>query len=299
VDLPIERPDDLRLPSCPPGVATGEKAGAAIVRELEARNAQLAQALARAEAANRAKSEFLANMSHELRTPLNAIIGFAELMQTEIHGPLGARAYEGYVSDIRESGAHLLNIINDILDLSKAEAGKMELVEEEVEVPAIVTAVCRLVRHRTEEARVQLLAATPSQLPLLRCDERKLKQMLLNLLSNAIKFTPAGGRIVVSAGLAPRGELTLAVRDSGIGIPPEHLDRVLEPFAQVDGSLSRRYEGTGLGLPLVKAMVELHGGTLDLASTLAKGTTATLIFPRDRLRGGADPVQAARSETSD
>jgi signal transduction histidine kinase len=254
-----------------------------VIRKLETRNAELIQALNRAQAANRAKSEFLANMSHELRTPLNAIIGFAELMQVELHGPLGARQYDGYVADIRESGSHLLRIINDILDLSKAEAGKMELAEEVVDIAAVVTSVCRLVRHRCEEAKLQLLTAISSQLPLLYCDERKLKQMLLNLLSNAVKFTPAGGRIVVSVDVGPRDGLRITVRDTGIGIAAEHLARVLEPFAQVDGSLSRKYDGTGLGLPLVKAMTELHGGALELVSTVSKGTIATLAFPPARV----------------
>ena len=261
-----------------------------VIRELEAKNSELVQALNRAHAANRAKSEFLANMSHELRTPLNAIIGFAELMQIQLHGALGARQYEDYVADIRESGSHLLRIINDILDLSKAEAGRMELAEEVVDAAALATTVCRLVRHRCEEAKLQLLTAISSQLPLLYCDERKLKQMLLNLLSNAIKFTPPGGRIVLAVE-SERDALRFSVRDSGIGIAAEHLGRVLEPFSQVDGSLSRKYDGTGLGLPLVKAMIELHGGRLELVSTVGAGTLAALTFPAGRvLRCSAEEI---------
>jgi signal transduction histidine kinase len=271
----------------------------AVIRALEARNAELAEALDRAEAANHAKSAFLAHMSHELRTPLNAIIGFAELMRLRLHGPLGARQYEGYAADIGESGAHLLRIINDILDLSKTEAGKMELCEEVVDVGELVGSVCRLVRHRSEAARLHLLTAISSPPPLLYCDERKLKQMLLNLLSNAVKFTPPGGRVVASADAGPEGGLRIAVRDTGIGIAARHLARVLEPFAQVDGSFSRRCDGTGLGLPLVKAMIELHGGALELSSALGKGTVATLAFPPVRLvrRGSDGSRPKGRSET--
>jgi signal transduction histidine kinase len=270
-------------PAPTPSVAPHARRLESVISALEARNAALAEALSRAEAANRAKSEFLANMSHELRTPLNAIIGFAELMQLQLHGPLGARQYQDYASDIRESGSHLLRIINDILDLSKAEAGRMELAEEVVDVAALVSSVCRLFRHRCEEARLQLQIATSPPLPLLYGDERKLKQMLLNLLSNAVKFTPPGGRIDIAAGPTPSDELQISVRDSGIGIAGDQLARVLEPFGQADGGLSRKHDGTGLGLPLVKAMMELHGGTLDLASTLGAGTCATLVFPPERV----------------
>jgi signal transduction histidine kinase len=283
----------LRALAARPAAATAPRARALedVVAALEARNAALSRALSRAEAANRAKSEFLANMSHELRTPLNAIIGFSELMQIAPHGPLGARQYEGYVADIRDSGVHLLGIINDILDLSKAEAGRMELAEEIVDAASLVGDVCRLVRHRCEQAKLRLDAEAVAPLPLLYCDERKLKQMLLNLLSNAVKFTPAGGRIAVTVAMAPRDRLQITVRDTGIGIAPEHLARVLEPFAQVDGSLSRKHDGTGLGLPLVKAMMALHGGTLELASAVGAGTVATLVFPPERvLRCSAEEI---------
>jgi signal transduction histidine kinase len=256
------------------------------IRALEARNAALSDALQRAEAASRAKSEFLANMSHELRTPLNAIIGFAQLIQNEIHGPIGAEQYKDYVGDIRESGSHLLRIINDILDLSKAAAGKMTLDEDHLSVGDVAAGVCRLMRHRTEAARLELTLRLAEDLPALWADERKLKQMLLNLLSNAVKFTDPGGRIDVSIDLAPTGELHVAVRDTGIGIAKDQLERVLEPFAQADGTLSRKVDGTGLGLPLVKAMTELHGGRLVLESEAQVGTVVTLIFPAERLEQG-------------
>jgi signal transduction histidine kinase len=255
----------------------------AMVQELERKNAALAEALDKSESASRAKSEFLANISHELRTPLNAIIGFAELIMTEMHGPLGSERYRDYIGDIRDSGSHLLRIINDILDLSKAEAGKMDLAEDLVDPADIIASVCRLVRHRTEAARLEITTQVAPGLPALRADERKLKQILLNLLSNSVKFTPAGGRIAIEAEVSPADELRIAVRDSGIGIPAEDIERVLEPFAQVDASLSRKYEGTGLGLPLVKAMVELHGGRLELESRPDEGTCATLVFPAARV----------------
>jgi signal transduction histidine kinase len=290
-----------RVPRAHSALAAPRRALApeAVIRALEARNAELAEALGRTEAANHAKSAFLAHMSHELRMPLNAIIGFAELMRLELDGPLGARQYEGYVADIGESGAHLLRIINDILDLSKAEAGKMELCEEVVDLGELVGSVCRLVRHRSEAARLHLLAAICAPPPLLYCDERKLKQMLLNLLSNAIKFTPPGGRVVAAVDAGPEGGLRIAVRDTGIGIAARHLARVLEPFAQVEGPLGRRCPGTGLGLPLVKAMVELHGGTLELSSAVGKGTVATLAFPPARLvrRGSGGSRPEGSSET--
>jgi signal transduction histidine kinase len=259
----------------------------AAIRALEAKNAALRDALQRAEAASRAKSEFLANMSHELRTPLNAIIGFAQLIQDEIHGPLGAAQYKDYVGDIRESGSHLLRIINDILDLSKAAAGKMTLDEDHVVVGDVAAGVCRLMRHRTEAARLELTLHVADDLPSLWADERKLKQMLLNLLSNAVKFTDAGGRIGVTIELAATGELHIAVADTGAGIPQDQLARVLEPFAQADGTLSRKADGTGLGLPLVKAMVELHGGRLLLESAPGEGTRVTLVFPAERLEAKA------------
>jgi signal transduction histidine kinase len=258
---------------------------AAMVRELERKNAELAEALDRSEAASRAKSEFLANISHELRTPLNAIIGFAELIRAELHGPLGSARYVDYVSDIHESGSHLLGIINDILDLSKAEAGRMDLDEDAIDPVELIAAVCRLVRHRTEAAGLEIEPRIAPRLPRFKADERKLKQILLNLLSNAVKFTPPGGRVTVEAEVTSAGELRLAVLDTGIGIAAADLERVLEPFAQVDGSLARKYQGTGLGLPLTKAMVERHGGRFELESRPGEGTCAALFLPRSRTIG--------------
>jgi signal transduction histidine kinase len=233
----------------------------------------------RAEAANRAKTEFLANMSHELRTPLNAIIGFSELMPARI----GNRAsILEYAKDIQNSGLHLLNVINDILDLSKIEASDLQLDEEKVELKEIFEASLAMVRHRADGKRLTFRVEQPEAMPKLLGDDRRLKQVLINLLSNAVKFTPAEGSITLTAGVTAAGGIEIKVTDTGIGIPAEHLEAVMQPFVQVDSSLNRKYDGTGLGLPLAKAFVELHGGTLRLDSTIGAGTTVTAAFPAQR-----------------
>ena len=234
-----------------------------------------------AETASRAKTEFLATVSHELRTPLNAIIGFSELMIRGVLGPIGNPQYREYLEDIHQSGTHLLSIINDILDFSKAEACKLELHESEVDVNQVVVALVRLMGPRARDAGLELCDRIPSELPHLWCDERKLKQMLLNLLTNAVKFTPRGGSIEVGASCDEAG-LTISVRDTGIGIARADLDRVLQPFVQADNELSRRHEGTGLGLTLVNSMITMHGGRLHLESEIGSGTTAVLSFPPQR-----------------
>ena len=236
----------------------------------------------KAEAANRAKSAFLTTMSHELRTPLNAIIGFSEMMVNEAQGSLGNEQYRSYVADIHESGTHLLQIINDILDLSKAEDGKLELDEGVFDLRDTIRSVRRsigaLIGDRGLSASVEL----PAGLPLLRADERMTRQVVLKLAANAIKFTPSGGHVQIASRFDPATGLIVTVSDTGIGIAQRDLTRMLEPFEQADSSLSRAHQGTGLGLPLVKAIMELHGGTLALDSKLGAGTQASVTFPPER-----------------
>jgi two-component system cell cycle sensor histidine kinase PleC len=236
-----------------------------------------------AEIANRTKSEFLANMSHELRTPLNAIIGFSEIIQGEMFGAIGSPRYKEYASDIHDSGTHLLNLINDILDVSKAEAGKVELHETRVRIGEVIEASARLITPRAREAGIRLSLPTVDDMPLLFVDERRLKQVLLNLLSNAVKFTQPGGQVTVEVAIDAAHVFTMRVIDTGIGIAPEDIPKALEAFGQVDSKLSRKYEGTGLGLPLSKALVELHGGRLEVASEVGVGTTVTITLPPERI----------------
>ncbi len=248
-----------------------------------------------AEAASRSKSSFLAHMSHELRTPLNAIIGFSEVMASETLGPLDNPRYREYVRHINSSGGHLLSLINDLLDLSKIEAGKLELSEEAIGLKPLFERCRVLVSEAAHHKGLALTLDVPEGLPLLRCDRRKLQQVLVNLLSNAVKFTPAGGQIVLAAKSDGADDISICVSDDGIGIAPEELEKVMAPFGQAREALVREIEGTGLGLPLAKALVELHGGELELQSSLGRGTTVTVRLPgRAERAAPAEPAAAAR-----
>ncbi len=261
-------------------MVTARKAESIIGKQHE-KNLELAAAKARAEAASREKSRFLANVSHELRTPLNAIIGFSEIIKNESLGPLGNVKYKDYLRDIHTSGVHLLSLINDILDYSKAEAGKLELEVSDVDATKVVKSCLRMVSPRAQEAQVQLVDNTPKEHFVLTTDAKKLKQILLNLLSNAVKFTKPGGMVTVTAwqNLAD-DSITIEVKDSGIGIAPKDISKAMSPFGQVDSELSRKYEGTGLGLPLTKKFTEIMGGTFYIQSELGVGTTVTIVLPK-------------------
>jgi len=269
------------------GIGTGASLIRRKVEIMSRRQRDLKRAIVEAEQANRAKSEFLAMISHELRTPLNAVIGFSELMRNKVHGDLGNPRYASYAQDIHDAGNHLLSVINDILDLSKAEAGQLDLNEDEIEVAYAIEAVHHLMRERIKVGGVSLESVIPTPFPLLKADTRKFRQMLFNLISNSIKFTPMGGRIAIRASVSNTGGIDVTVADTGIGMAARDIPLALKPFGQIDSRLSRRFEGTGLGLPLVKAMIELHGGHLEIASSPGAGTTIRLIFPPSRtIRAG-------------
>jgi PAS domain S-box-containing protein len=236
-----------------------------------------------AEAANRTKSAFLANMSHELRTPLNAIIGFSEIIKDEMFGPVGSPKYRDYVEDIHDSAVLLLDLINDVLDFSKAEAGKLKPRDETVDVRDLVTSTVRLVRNDPDAEGIAFAEDLPDDLPYVTADARMLKQMLLNLLSNAVKFTRPGGTVTVRAEVDGEGRFVLSVHDTGVGIAADDIPLVMSAFGQAENILNRRHRGTGLGLPLVKSLAEVHGGTFALQSEIGVGTVATIVLPRSRL----------------
>ena len=236
-----------------------------------------------ADTANKAKSSFLANMSHELRTPLNAIIGFSELMKNETFGPIGNPKYEEYMGDIHFSARHLLDIINDVLDMSKIEAGKVELIEREVVISEVLESVKRIMCDRAAAANIELDFHVEGTVPHVRADQRLLRQILINLVSNAVKFSPAGNTVRVGAVSLPDHHMRIFVRDEGCGIPEDKIAHVLEPFGQVSDPKHYHGQGTGLGLPLAKAMAELHGGKLTIESEVGKGTSVYLDLPTERM----------------
>ncbi len=239
-----------------------------------------------ADAANRAKSNFLANMSHELRTPLNAIIGFSELMIKETFGPVGTAKYSEYMDDIHMSAEHLLDIINEVLDMSKIEAGRLELSEEEFSIYDTIVSVCRMMSSRVFASDIDIIRKIDDHLPNVEADYRLIRQVLINLITNAIKFSFQGARITVSAHINVNKQMVIAVSDEGIGIHEDKIARALEPFGQVDERSDMRdpsQQGTGLGLPLAKAMVEMHGGLLEIESEINVGTTVKFTLPASRL----------------
>lgn len=275
------------------------RAEAIIAKQHEA-NAELIAAAATAEAENRDKSQFLANISHELRTPLNAIIGFSEIIKSEALPNLNP-THQEYIVDIHNSGKHLLSLINDILDYSKAEAGKLELDLADVDLCKLLLNSMRLVIPRAEQAQVTLVEDLPEEHIVCKTDGKKLKQVILNLLSNAVKFTPAGGEVRVAAWQKLLdGTICIQVKDTGIGIAPKDIAKVMSPFGQVDSALSRRYEGTGLGLPLSKKFVEIMGGDFTIESVVNEGTTITITLPnaqQDAMSVAQAPAEGASGET--
>lgn len=250
--------------------------------EREKAEAKLKEAIGKAEEANKTKSDFLANMSHELRTPLNAIIGFSNAMQEGVFGSIDNEKYKEYINNIHDSGEHLLELIGDILDLSKVEANALKLDETNIDLTDIFTAAKQMLQKRAEAGQIEVTMMAPSDIPTLRGDERRLKQILANLLSNAIKFTPAGGYVSMEARCDEQGAIVLAISDNGVGMTEKEVATALNVFGQVDNGLFSKHEGTGLGLPLTKALVELHGGTLEIVSRKAQGTRITLRFPSER-----------------
>lgn len=263
----------------------------ALIAELENEKAISDEARRRAEAANVAKSRFLATMSHELRTPLNAILGFSEVMKDEVMGPLENKNYKEYAGNIHTSGRHLLNLINEILDLSRIEAGRYELHEEPVRLTDIAEDCHRLLKLRAESKGLDIVLDFADSLPAIWVDERAIRQICLNLLSNALKFTPKGGRITVRIAVTADGGQVMSVKDTGPGIPKDEIPKVMQAFGQ--GSLAHQTAegGTGLGLPIVQSLVELHGGSFELRSELRKGTEAIVVLPRARVLQTMPPLQ--------
>ena len=257
-----------------------------VLRDVTSRHymeSELKRVLEKSNEASLAKSTFLANMSHELRTPLNAIIGFSEIISQEMFGPMENERYLNYIKEINSSGNHLLSLVNDVLDLSKVESGKMKVNEEPMDVAGEIAACLRSMEGRADKAGITLTSNTSEGLPSLLADPRSIKQIILNLLSNAIKFTRRGGDVNVSALVDEDGCFVIEVSDSGIGISEENLTKLTTPFTQIESAYSREFPGTGLGLPLVRSLAGLHRGSLKLESRLGVGTVAAIYFPAERV----------------
>jgi len=252
------------------------------ITELKLVQTDLENALVDIERANQAKSEFLACMSHELRTPLNAIIGFSEIIAEGTLGPIENKKYREYMRDIHSSGHHLLHLVNDALDLEKIETGHLDLYESEVDLDDLLNHCLRMIKGRTEASSLSFVYDSPADLPMVRADKQRLKQIVLNPLENAMKYNREGGSVALSVRVDPANDVSIIVEDTGVGIAEEDLPLVMEPFGQVRTNAHVSHEGTGLGLPLTKQLVQLHGGTLDIRSEVGKGTAVAIRLPAER-----------------
>jgi signal transduction histidine kinase len=277
--MPLGRTLQIRRRAMPNGAVISIYSD---VTENKASERRLIEARSQAEAANRAKGDFLANMSHELRTPLNAIIGFSEVISNELFGPIANEKYLEYIKDIHSSGSHLLLIINDVLDISKIEAGKVELAKEVVQIQNVINEVIRMVHERARSRDIELTAQLSNESVEIWADKRLMKQIFLNLLSNAIKFSKEGGQIYVRVLDDNPDIAVLEIEDHGIGMSEEEQERALQPFGQAKPVITRNYGGTGLGLPITKGLVEAHGGTLTIESRAGQGTLVRIVLPRER-----------------
>ena len=253
---------------------------------IEVERVHLSRERDEADARNRAKSDFVAKLVHEMRNPLNAIVGFSEIMQQARFGPVGDKRYEGYVDDIRMSAGHLMSLVNDMLDLAAIEAGKFRIHFDSVALASVIDDCMRLLRPQAADLGIELNSAVPANLPPVVADARALRQVMLNLISNAVKFTPSGGEVFVSAALNGEGGVSVAVRDTGVGMTRSEIELALEPFGQVDGPLQRERKGTGLGLPLAKALAEANKAEFSISSEPNHGTVAELVFPSARVLAG-------------
>ena len=268
----------------------------ALIAELETAKSMSDEARRRAEEANLAKSRFLASMSHELRTPLNAILGFSEVMANEVLGPMGNPTYRDYARDIHDSGQHLLDLINEILDLSRIEAGRYQLNEEPVTLLHVVEDCCHLMELKARNKDIRIVQDFETTLPRLFADERAVRQITLNLLSNAVKFTPTGGEVRVRVGWTAGGGQYISVKDNGPGIPADEIPIVLSAFGQGSIAIKSAEQGTGLGLPIVQGLLAMHGGEFQLHSKLREGTEAIAIFPAARVMEALPPVPTVEAQ---
>lgn len=264
-------------------LAAAKRREALLAERIAEQNAKLAATRTHAQLANQTASEFLSNMSHELRTPLNAILGFSEIVRNEMFGPLGNERYRGYMTDIHNSGQRLLDLVNDLLAIAKIEVGRVELAENVVDATDLVRHCASVARTQARTKHVMIEVDIPGGLPPLNADQRKLRQILGNLLANAVRFTPAGGRVRISAWCRPETGHVFQIADTGTGIALKDVPLALAPFGQVGSPLHEDQEGVGLGLPLAKALVELHAGSFDLQSEPGAGTTVTVRFPAERV----------------